>query len=143
MAIFNKIVIPFDGSEPCKRASSKALDIAKDQGAEVIGIKVINIAGGLIVPTDNVWASVESKAHEKAQAILDELVKMASETGVKVTTVILEGGPTAQTAKYARENNADLIVMGVGGKGGLGERILGSHTNRMLREAPCPVLVVH
>jgi len=143
MAIFSKVIIPFDGSEPCKRAASKALDIAKEQGAEVIGIKVINIAGGLIVPTDNVWSAIETKAHAKAQVILDELISMGSDRGVKIETVILEGGPTAQVAKYAADNNADLIVMGLGGKGGLGEKLLGSHTNKMLRVAPCPVLVIH
>ncbi len=143
MAIFRKIVIPFDGSDPSKRAASQALDLAKDQGAEVIGIKVISFTGELIAPTDALWASIEKDLHDKAQAVLDELISLASGKGVELKTEILEGETATEIINYAKENNVDLIVVGHSGKGGIGRKIMGSRTARMMNDATCPVLVVH
>ncbi len=142
MAIFKKIVIPFDGSEPSKRAGSKALELAKDQGAEVIGIKVISFTGELIAPTDALWARIEKDLHAKAQGIIDELVSMASEQGVELKTEILEGEASTEVLRYVNENNVDLIVMGHSGRGGIGKKIMGSRAARIIKDAPCPVMVV-
>ena len=141
MAVFKRILIPFDGSEPSKRAASKALEVAKDQNAEVFGLKVISFIGELITPTDSLWATIEKDLHDKANAILDELKSLASQAGVEIKTEIREGDATETVVSYADEIHADLIVMGLGGRSGMG-KYLGRNVDRIIREAPCPVMVV-
>ncbi len=141
MAVFKKILIPFDGSEPSKKAAEKAFELAVDQGAEVYGIKVISFIGELITPSDSLWATIEADLREKARSILKELETMAENKGVKITTTVREGSAESEVINYAKEIGADLIVMSTGGKGGMG-RYLGKTADRVMREAPCPVMVV-
>ena len=53
MATFKKVLIPFDGSKCSRHAAKTGIDIARDEGAEIVGLKVLNFGGGLITPTDN------------------------------------------------------------------------------------------
>jgi len=141
MGVFKKILVPYDGSDPAKRAAAKAIELAKDQGAELYGIKVISFIGELITPSDAVWAVIENDIHAKARSILDEFVKMATDQGMNVQTTIREGDATEETVAYANEIGADLIVMGLGGRSGMG-KYLGRNVKKITSEAPCPVMVV-
>ncbi len=141
MGVFKKILVPYDGSDPAKRAAMKAIEIAKDQGAELYGIKVISFIGELITPSDAVWAIIENDIRAKARGILDEFVTMASDQGMNVQTTIREGDATEETVAYASEIGADLIVMGYGGRGGMG-KYLGRNVKKIVSESPCPVMVV-
>lgn len=142
MAICNKILIPFDGSEPSKRAAEKGLAIAIDQKATVVGLKVITFEGGLVTPSDQLWEMLLDDHKKKARAILEELESMAKEKGLEITLEIREGGVEDEMVAIAEEIGADLIVMGMGGRSGLG-KYLGKSLDRVLLEAPCPVLVVN
>jgi len=142
MATFSKILVPFDGSDPSKRAASKAIDLAKEESAELIGLKVISFMGELITPSDALWTRIEKDLHDKARAILDELVSMAKEKGLEIKTEIGEGEASTEVIRYAEANNVDLIVIGYGGRGGMG-KFLGGNTKRLMKDAPCPVMVVN
>lgn len=142
MAICKKILIPFDGSELSKRAAEKGIAIAVDQGAEVVGLKVITFEGGLITPSDGLWEAIMEDHKKKAKAILDQLDSMAKEKGLEITLEIREGGVEEEMMTIAEEIGADLIIMGMGGHSGLG-KYLGKSLDRVLLEAPCPVMVVN
>ena len=60
----------------------------------------------------------------------------------RVTPRVEQGAPWERIVAVARDENADLIVMATNGADGLGERLLGSQTERVVRHAPCPVLAV-
>ncbi len=141
MAVFKRILIPFDGSEPSMRAAIKGIEIAKDQSAEVFGLKVISFIGELISPSDSLWATIEGELKNKAGAILKDLIAIAAQRGVDIKTEVREGDATEEVAAYADEMHADLIVLGLGGRSGMG-RYLGRNVDKILREAPCPVMVV-
>lgn len=142
MAIFSKILIPFDGSGPSKRAAEKGLAIAVDQQAEVVGLKVITFVGELITPSDRVWATIVEDLRGKARKILGELESMAQASGLKITLEVREGGAEEEMVALASKIGADLIVMGMGGRTGMG-KYLGKSISRVLKEAPCPVMVVN
>ncbi|MFN8515911.1 MAG: universal stress protein [Thermomicrobiales bacterium] len=57
-------------------------------------------------------------------------------------TLLREGAPASDIVAAAQEWQADLIVVGTHGRGGLGRLVLGSVAESVLRDAPCPVLVV-
>lgn len=55
-------------------------------------------------------------------------------------TVLLEGKPDEELCRYAKVNNMDLVVLGVRGQGLMESLFIGSTTERVARQAPCPVL---
>lgn len=141
MATFKKILIPYDGSEASKRAAIKGFDLARDEDAEVIGLKVISFVGELIAPSDRLWATIEEGLNKKARAIIEELEPIAKEKGIKFSSEVKEGPAENEMIACAKEVGADLIVMGATGKSA-SKRHLGKTVNRMVKDAPCPVLVV-
>ncbi|GMR04351.1 MAG: universal stress protein [Thermodesulfobacteriota bacterium] len=141
MAVFNRILIPYDGSGPSRRAALKGMEIAEDQKAEVFGLKVISYIGELITPSDSLWATIEGDLRNKAAAILNDLVAIAADKGIEIKTELREGDATEEVVAYADELHADLIVLGLGGRSGMG-KYLGRNVDKILREATCPVMVV-
>lgn len=144
MAVFEHILVPYDGSAAARRAAEKAIDLAADQGAHITGLKVIDFLGELITPSDNLWATIEEDLKQKAGAILKEFEDVARERGVTVSARITEGSTETEVVAAAQSCRADLIVMGASGTSGvdLGHR-LGKNIRRIVMEAPCPVMLVH
>ncbi|MCK4738922.1 MAG: universal stress protein [Deltaproteobacteria bacterium] len=142
MATFKKVLIPFDGSECSRHAAKKGIAIAKDEGADIVGIKVIGFTGGLIAPSDNLWKVIEDDLYHKADEILDDLEMIAKEEGVTLTREVREGSIEREVLDFAKSSSTDLIVMGATGKSGVG-KYLGRTADRILRDSSCPVMVVH
>jgi universal stress protein A len=59
-----------------------------------------------------------------------------------VETAVLRGDPVGEVVSYATEHAIDLIVVSTHARGGLGHMLLGSIAERVIREAPCPVLTI-
>src|SRR5688572_7310598 len=79
---------------------------------------------------------------EQALRELERFAKPARETGLGVDLVVRAGRITDEIVDLASELPADLLVMGTHGRGGFKRWALGSVTEKILREAPCPVLTV-
>ena len=141
MAIFKKILIPFCGSSASKKAAEKGLAIAIDQKADVAGLMIITFVGELIAPSDRLWAVIMNDLREKAKEVLGELESMAKEKKLTIELEIREGDAEEEMVSAASEVGADLIVMGMGGESGMGKH-LGKSIARLLKDAPCPVMVV-
>lgn len=65
-----------------------------------------------------------------------------TDSTLNVTRTLLIGNEASEIARFAKENNADLIVMGTHGRTGLGRLLMGSVAELVLRQATCPVLTV-
>jgi nucleotide-binding universal stress UspA family protein len=78
---------------------------------------------------------------ERRGAALTEIEELASEFGRTVTTTLLEGKPAVRISEYGDEHDADLLVVGRQGLTGLGRRLLGGVTERLLHRSDVPVLV--
>ena len=68
--------------------------------------------------------------------------KRAKDAGVAAGTLVVHGTPAQRIAQTAASQQVDLIVMGTHGRTGLQHLLIGSVAERVLRLAPCPVLVV-
>ncbi len=79
---------------------------------------------------------------EGAQAILDGARKPFDQAGVPAEGLVREGEAAEEITKVAGEEDADLVVVGSHGAGMAERALLGSTSERVVREAPCPVLVV-
>ena len=144
--MYKRILVPVDGSPPSLRGVREAISLARDQGAEVLLLHVVDdwpVAAGDI-------AAVNLDAGAKAlRAAGAELLKRAEQQvrdgGVLVHTVLLEemGLPVgACVVQRARQWPAELIVCGTHGRSGLSRLLLGSSAEYILRHSPVPVLLV-
>jgi nucleotide-binding universal stress UspA family protein len=137
-----KIIVPIDFSEHSEYALLAAAKLAKKNGAEVLALHMLEMSDVFLTKTD-------SEQQQKAIFFL-KLVEQKFETfldkpylkDVKVTPIIKHFKVFSELNDVAKENNADLIVMGSHGASGVKEFFVGSNTERVVRYADIPVLVI-
>lgn len=136
MAMLKKILAPTDFSELSGEGVRYACQLAKDIGAQVI---VMNI---IVLDETNTVGKGEIDAHKVR---LTEFVgKTVAHHGadVKLREVVVVGQPYSAIVDFAENEHIDLVVMSSHGRSGLSRMLIGSVTDRLLRAAKCPVLVV-
>lgn len=149
--VITKILVPIDGSEHSDRALEFALDIADKYSAKVSLLSVaqpVVLAGipyltqPVLPPTSTARYIDEMEAVHKK--ILSEALKKAKESkpDLTITKKLANGRPADKIIEIAKDENFDLIVIGSRGLGGIKEFFLGSVSDRVADEAPCPVLIV-
>lgn len=135
--MYNRILVPTDGSATADAAMEHAIDLAEKYNADIHILHVINS-----------WqydTSIES-AVEPLRKESNEYVKRLSEAAmdvdIPVTSAIEIGKPAHHMLEYVNEHDIELIVMGTRGQGGLPRRLLGSVTDYIVTHADVPVHVV-
>ncbi len=123
-----RLVVPTDFSAAATRAWLSAVERPTE---------AIEVLTALHVLPDNASAADESDA----QVLMSGLVAIAEGHGVDVRTVILRGDPNEVVLKYLEEAHATGVITGQFGRGGLRHVMLGGLSLKLLREAPCPVVV--
>jgi len=136
--MFDRIVIAVDGSDEANRAARRGLRLAQGFDATVDVLSVVEQKALRLTETSDEKAQL----HERGEAALTGIEELASEFGQTVTTNLLEGKPAVRISEYADEQDADLIVVGRQGLTGLGRRLLGGVTERVLHRSDVPVLVI-
>jgi nucleotide-binding universal stress UspA family protein len=152
--LFKKILVPLDGSDHSMRALNIAIEIAKKFGGKITLIHVYSVsvrpvvipepatfAPGIPLMTPSEYSRVAEAVKEVGARILAEGVERAKAEGVDVETMLREGHTVYEIVKAAREGEFNLIVMGARGLSRIKEIILGSVSEGVIRNAPCPVLV--
>jgi len=137
---FNKILIPLDGSEMAERVVLPAVRLAEAVSAKLVLATVITPLPRA-ARQDTVESVVQSRSFE-AGLYLKSVRKRSLPTTIEVETAVLSG-PAAQTIiTYAQENGVDLIVMTTHGRSGLTRWSFGRVTEKVLRRAPCPTVIL-
>jgi len=140
-----RIVCPVDFSEYSGRAYDYAYSLARHFGAKLFVEHVVQPLQAAYpyyafpeATLQDTWSHISTDAEKGLQ----ELVKAHSRNGLQAECVIRQGFPWESILSFAEEKAADLIVMGTHGRRGLDRLTMGSVTERVLRKARCPVLVV-
>ncbi len=139
----HKILCPVDFSESSGAALGLAVRLAKDAGATVTLAHVVQPSYVLAPDAGYVLRSIQDVASQEADTGL-AACKADGERiapGVPIEVVRLDGTPWDSLCRQAREGAFDLIVMGTHGRTGLAHALVGSVAERVVRHAPCPVLV--
>jgi len=144
MVAFKELVVPTDFSEYSLRAIDYGVEMAEKFGSHV---SLVYVVEPLLQAADLTWTTVDfeelNTAHtEAAEKQLEKLAEERIPKGIECDTVILFGKPFVEILKYAKEKNADLIVMATHGRGAIPHLLLGSTTEKVVRKATCPVLTV-
>jgi nucleotide-binding universal stress UspA family protein len=85
---------------------------------------------------------MEKALEAEAENNLKSLITRVKRAHIPFKTFVKKGNPHAVIAALARSQKIDLIVMGTHGHTGLAHTILGSTTEKVVRQSPCPVLTV-
>lgn len=137
--MIDHVLVPTDGSDPAERAAEHAIEFAEQYGADVHVVYVVDTTtfGSKDTPR-SIVGLLEDGGENAVAAIAAE----ARDRNLPVTTDVLRGVPEREILDFADGVDADLIAVGTRGRGATPNRVLGSITGRILRQAPMPVLTV-
>jgi nucleotide-binding universal stress UspA family protein len=136
------VLCPVDFSPPSQAAFVEACGIAREAGARLVLIHVSEL--DIVAPELPIWpADVLQKDRAARLGKLNELTAQARASGVAAVDADIVDGPAwDRIVATARTAGADLVVMGTHGRTGLRHALLGSVAEKVIRHAPCSVLVV-
>ncbi len=137
--LYDKILVPIDGSDHSIRALKEAVQMAKLVNGKITLIHVYSI--GTSVGKTATQDYYNQLARKKGSRMLEDGKTKAESDGVKVETLLVEGDAVEKIVQTARECEVKLIVMGARGVSKIKELLLGSVSDGVIRNAPCPVMV--
>ncbi len=142
MPDWNGICCAVDFSEPSRLALEQAVELTRRFGAELTLLHVQEVprAGAPELLAEPIGMA-EELGEETSRLMEGWRNDSERILGRAVRTSILLGHPAAEIVRFARERGCDLLVLGTHGRTGLERLVLGSVAERVVRQAPCPVLV--
>ena len=138
---FKTILVSTDFSKISIEALQYARDFAKEFGARLVLVHVVEKAPFIAGLETNPLVLSEKEIVEKAKMELRHLARTELE-GVTVDTLVRTGKAFNEINQAASELKADLIIISTHGYTGLKHTLLGSTAERVVRHAPCAVMVV-
>ena len=134
-----RILVALDGSHFSERALEQALSMAKICNSRLFAISVVDL-----YPEDMALApGLEEKLSEDVRKTLERAKQAADKENINCETIVHMGGPANEfIVQEAKDRDIDLIVMGTHGKTAFERVVMGSVTERVIGQAPCPVMVV-
>lgn len=141
---YRKILVPLDGSTSAEGALESAATLAGSFGAEVLLVGVLDLTAGMYDVYSEAFSPLDLKAQlEKfIETALERARTQIEARGLRARRFVEVGVPHEEIARLAQAEGVDLIVMTTHGRKGLSHLLLGSVTEKVIRTAPCPVLVV-
>lgn len=150
--MYKKILLPTDGSENSKRAAKHAIKLADAGKANIIILYVIEefTTQTGVLPISSVPVACENLCEElenQGKAIIGGIEKEIQEVcpgdcDISLTPIIRDGKPYLEILKVMEDEDVDLVIMGASGRHGLDRVILGSVTERVIRESTRPVMII-
>jgi len=139
-----RILCPTDFSEGSLQALSVATDIATKLGAKLSVIHVLPILSALPTDPNFIFAVHQSQdlLYEDLEKRLYEMTRESKEKGIQGRVFVEHGDAAGEIVRVAEEQRIDLIVIATFGKTGWRRLAFGSVTEKVVRLAPCPVLVI-
>lgn len=144
MHSLRSILVPIDFSDPAHHALQWAMELAGRYDAKVTLLNVYPVPGyvlpdGFVTAGPEILNEIESKTKRSLEE-LAETQRQGSTVTVEVATAV--GQSSSEILRYAEQHPVDLIAMGAHGRTGLALMLLGSTTDKVVRQACCPVMVV-
>lgn len=137
---FTTVLLPTDFSRHADAACAAGIEMALRDGARIIALHVLPLSDLVMgeypmVMVDQLQADLQADAEKRMQA-------WAATQSVSLETMVLWGNPAIDICRIAEEQKVDLIVTSTHGRTGLAHLFMGSVAERVVRHAPCSVLVV-
>jgi nucleotide-binding universal stress UspA family protein len=144
-----KILVPYDGSPPSKRAVEYALRIASAVGKPTVVVHLLNVQEADADVIDyfrrdaaDVAARLVTARRDAGAKLLEIPARTVEEADVRVERTVLLGDPAEVIGSYADNQHCDMVVMGTRGLGPVGGLFLGSVTAKVIHLVSVPVTLV-
>ncbi|MEM1002634.1 MAG: universal stress protein [Bacteroidota bacterium] len=137
-----RIVVPIDFSEHSDYALEAAANLAKKYGSELFVLHMLELSNAILTTAGNAINEEAVFYYKLAEQRFEEFLKKDYLEGVKVTPIVKHFKVFSEVNDIARERDANLIVMGSHGASGVKEVLVGSNTEKVVRYADVPVLVI-
>ncbi len=144
--MFNKILVPLDGSEYADKALKYAIDVAKKFSSELLLVHIVQTTTAFITGPEVLGPSLildlRKQLEENGRHILSLGEEIAKKADVKVSTRLDYGNPPDKILNITKEENIDLIILGNRGLGAAARFFLGSVSDKISQQSTCPVLII-
>lgn len=139
--MFNKILLAVDGSEHALHAAQVAGELARAVHAHELRIVVAYEPIPAYLGEPNLQNTINARLAE-SKDVLQEAENTIGEIFTPTQAEMIEGPIAEAIINVAKTQHSDLIVMGSRGLGRFAGAVLGSNSQKVVSEAPCPVLIV-
>jgi len=141
--MYEKILVPLDGSALAERALRHAEEIARGARSEIVLLQAVNlpmpVVPEAVLAPDGKWLA---EAKKDAARYLDGIAKPLRDAGMRIRTIVDERPPADAILHVATREEVDLIVMSTHGRGGLSRLLMGSVAETVFRATSRTVMLV-
>jgi len=160
--MYQKILVPYDGSSPSDKALDHAINIAKTAGGNNAKVILLHIiaeypvspylerparspkTGEKTTLTQYIRELYEIMTLEAMDALKKKKQEVKQASGYEIEIKVLSGQVSNTIIEFAQKENIDLIVIGNVGRSGISKiKTLGSVSRAVSERAPCPVMIIH
>ncbi|HLH23710.1 MAG TPA: universal stress protein [Chloroflexota bacterium] len=148
--MYQRILVPLDGSALSEAALPHAQGLAAKLGASLLLLRVANVSAtimaatgpdtGLVAP-DLIDEVIDDQEGE-GRTYLEHVSERLKAAGCQVSWELVEGSPAHAIIETARKNGCDLIALATHGRSGLVRAVLGSVADAVVRDSHLPVLLI-
>jgi nucleotide-binding universal stress UspA family protein len=149
-AALQRVLVALDGSEHSRHALELAARLPLPAETGCVAVHVVRPYAPFpgLLPTDRpefdaAVRAVNEQRHQEAEALTAEAVSQLTGKGRHARAQVLEGDPAERLLELAEADEADLIIAGARGVSAIQGLLVGSVADRLLKNAPCSVLLVH
>ncbi|MFB6206617.1 MAG: universal stress protein [Haloglomus sp.] len=139
--MYDRILLPTDGSAGMERVIEQAAELAATHDALIHALYVVDSTSFSSLPMETSWEGISELLREEGATALDEVERLVDDRAA-VERIVTEGSPAKTIVEHAVENDCDVIVMGTHGRGGIDRLLLGSVAERVVRRSRVPVMTV-
>ncbi|MFC6824176.1 universal stress protein [Halopelagius fulvigenes] len=139
--MFQRILLPTDGTDSMQTVVEIAADVAERRDAEVHVLYVVDDRAFLTLQ-EEMQEDVIAELEGEAETATDRAATSLSEAGVAVTEAVRKGDPADEILAYADEIDADLIAMGTR-RGDYTKNLIGSVSQKVVAGSSVPVLTAN
>ena len=141
--MYEKILVPLDGSDLSERAIRHAREIARGTRSEILLLQAVNlpmpvVPEAVLIP-DGKWLA---EARKEAARYLEGIAAPLREAGMRVRTLLDDRPPADAILHVATREEVELIVMSTHGRGGISRMLMGSVAERVFRATSRTVMLV-
>jgi nucleotide-binding universal stress UspA family protein len=144
--MIKKVMIAIDGSDTSKKAAGIGIDIARRANGTVVAVYVMDISrlshlpGYATLPglKEKILALIQDEGKQATEFVLNCSQNMS----VPCRAIIAQGNPADELLKAAKEEKADLIVMGKVGRTAVEKFLLGSVAEKVVSQSTIPVILI-
>lgn len=139
MVIWNRILVPTDFSEASAEAVRYGVELARERR---VGLILLHVGDSATQVAREFPLGLDASLVDAERERLLKILTPAEQLAIHPEFVMCTGSPAEEIVRCATEREVDLIVMGTHGRGGVSHLLLGSVAEKVIRTAPCPVLVI-